>query len=701
MDILKRTAAFALTLIMLMTSVALSSNGQSVITLKDESCLRFSDDGEYVIGIDGVPDADDVLSQFSEDADLSIVTHSGEARTGKIASDDRVVLGDSSVKLLVYGDVDRSASLNTHDVIDIMKYFCGYDVDICVLAADVTADGKYNMRDVVLLMKYLVGADVILGDITYPAVEFEIDPTYRVVIGKNADETEEEAAYLLCTALDSLYGDGVGAKRIITDDRSADNEIIVGKTNRQLYAKDRAKLGGEGYFYDVVKPSRIVIGGSDGEATYEAVNQFLWDNYAYIDKFNTVDSAKIFDGTDYVDVKGSTKLFSANSRFRSYPENKPTVTLNGAPIEEYTVVPRNEDFAACADILIRDIRVLTGKTLACDADYAGDRAIYVGRIANGGNYSQMGLAYNIGAEGDSVYIDAYRLNVCRYAVRVFSSDYLLNDFTDRDIKVEGNTLDAYNSNRLRLTSTEESAVAEGVTYYHNVYTDPHRLNVETFAVVIKNGSGRFALGTPNGETAISGSLATTTSEMKTLMNAGENVICGINADFYDLGGNNRPKGLCVKDGTVMQQANGRPWFAVLADGSFKFGTGSESNGYIDSMVTAVGGSHLFLRNGLLSDLNQDSDFSGIRHPRTALGMTSDGDIVFLVVDGRMPAYSNGASITDLALLMLEYGVTDALNLDGGGSSTLAIVEGGSPIIKNTPCDVFERPIYDSLVFIAD
>ena len=189
--------------------------------------------------------------------------------------------------------------------------------------------------------------------------------------------------------------------------------------------------------------------------------------------------------------------------------------------------------------------------------------------------------------------------------------------------------------------------------------------------------------------------------MKTLIAGGKNVICGINADFFDLGGTNYPKGLCVKDGTLMQESQGRPWFAVLKDGSYAMGTGNDSKKYLDNMETAVGGSHLFVRKGLISNVSQDTDFGGIRHPRTALGYTEEGDVVFIVVDGRRPEYSNGASLTDLALLMLEYGVTEAINLDGGGSSTLALAENETVEIKNSPCDVFERPVYDSIALIID
>lgn len=59
------------------------------------------------------------------------------------------------------------------------------------------------------------------------------------------------------------------------------------------------------------------------------------------------------------------------------------------------------------------------------------------------------------------------------------------------------------------------------------------------------------------------------------------------------------------------------------------------------------------------------------HPRTAAGITSSGDLILMVVDGRQMT-SRGVSLEELASLMLEVGAVEALNLDGGGSSALVV-----------------------------
>ncbi len=61
-----------------------------------------------------------------------------------------------------------------------------------------------------------------------------------------------------------------------------------------------------------------------------------------------------------------------------------------------------------------------------------------------------------------------------------------------------------------------------------------------------------------------------------------------------------------------------------------------------------------------------------RHPRTAVGVRADGTLVFVTVDGRRPEESVGMSLPELTDLMLELGCESAINLDGGGSTTMVI-----------------------------
>ncbi len=102
---------------------------------------------------------------------------------------------------------------------------------------------------------------------------------------------------------------------------------------------------------------------------------------------------------------------------------------------------------------------------------------------------------------------------------------------------------------------------------------------------------------------------------------------------------------------------------------------------------AVGGGPMLLRNSQIvvkaGDEEFDAAFVNQRHPRTAIGRTADGDIWLVTVDGRMPNVSRGMTLPELGKLMQRLGCVDALNLDGGGSTTLGI----NGLLVNRPSEV--------------
>jgi hypothetical protein len=87
-----------------------------------------------------------------------------------------------------------------------------------------------------------------------------------------------------------------------------------------------------------------------------------------------------------------------------------------------------------------------------------------------------------------------------------------------------------------------------------------------------------------------------------------------------------------------------------------------------------------------------------RDPRTAIGFNKNGRWLYLVVvDGRQPFYSAGATFDELADILIAHGAYFGMSLDGGGSSTMVIEnENGEPVILNSPIDQYvpgrERPV---------
>ena len=82
-----------------------------------------------------------------------------------------------------------------------------------------------------------------------------------------------------------------------------------------------------------------------------------------------------------------------------------------------------------------------------------------------------------------------------------------------------------------------------------------------------------------------------------------------------------------------------------------------------------------------------------RHPRTVISQYANGDILFVVIDGRQPNWSRGVSLEEMQIKLLQLGVVDAYNLDGGGSSTF-VFEGK---VYNRPSDGRERPVATNIV----
>ena len=92
---------------------------------------------------------------------------------------------------------------------------------------------------------------------------------------------------------------------------------------------------------------------------------------------------------------------------------------------------------------------------------------------------------------------------------------------------------------------------------------------------------------------------------------------------------------------------------------------------------------------------------GKKHPRSVVGLNGE-ELYLLVIDGRRPGISEGASLKFAAEIIKQLGARDALNLDGGGSSTLVVEEPvGSARILNTPSDGLERRVANHLCIFAD
>lgn len=109
-----------------------------------------------------------------------------------------------------------------------------------------------------------------------------------------------------------------------------------------------------------------------------------------------------------------------------------------------------------------------------------------------------------------------------------------------------------------------------------------------------------------------------------------------------------------------------------------------------SMTNIVQGGPFLLSNGevLTESENLGESFTHRRHPRTAVGLTGEGEWFFFVGDGRNALHSVGFTLDELARVLKNAGAMYALNLDGGGSSQIMTEKG----LWNVLSDGLERPV---------
>lgn len=164
-----------------------------------------------------------------------------------------------------------------------------------------------------------------------------------------------------------------------------------------------------------------------------------------------------------------------------------------------------------------------------------------------------------------------------------------------------------------------------------------------------------------------------------------NVLGGVNADFYLIKRSNMIKGAMYRSSECLKGDidEGENLFLVLKDGSAHCMTAEEYLALDKNLIAeAVSGRQVLLNDGVAQ-----SDDTHLE-PRTAVGVTKSGKRLFILVgDGRRKEYSNGLSYADMAQIFKSLGAYDALNLDGGGSSSFCLSVGDGKFAPiNRPSD---------------
>jgi hypothetical protein len=130
-------------------------------------------------------------------------------------------------------------------------------------------------------------------------------------------------------------------------------------------------------------------------------------------------------------------------------------------------------------------------------------------------------------------------------------------------------------------------------------------------------------------------------------------------------------------------------------------TGFETNPPV-TLYNSVTGSHRLIQNG--ANVAPSSCSLCPLNPRTAVGLTAgNSKLLLMTVDGRQAGFSEGLTMIELANYMLSYGAANAINLDGGGSTTMVMDSYGDSLgaqVLNSPSDGSERSVGTNLAVFA-
>ena len=122
-----------------------------------------------------------------------------------------------------------------------------------------------------------------------------------------------------------------------------------------------------------------------------------------------------------------------------------------------------------------------------------------------------------------------------------------------------------------------------------------------------------------------------------------------------------------------------------------------ANGTVWNITSAIGGSPVLIKNNTIqiTDAEELIDINNTTsRPRSSIGYTSNGIVLILAVEGDNPPTYTGINLADLAAFQKSLGATNAINLDGGGSTSLII--GGVKTVRPGDNGV-ERPVVSAIL----
>jgi len=261
------------------------------------------------------------------------------------------------------------------------------------------------------------------------------------------------------------------------------------------------------------------------------------------------------------------------------------------------------------------------------------------------------------------------------------------------------------------TSFATSAQTSPVTYRHIVRHDPNfSIQVVTIDLADPRVSARVSRGGPQ---PAGDDLWDTTLLPPSEIAGREHFDIAINGDFFDAKATKDaegrksgyvrgklacPVGPAMTDGQLWHSTDQAcPYVEITTNHTVKLIEGHPHDPIDPAAWEIIGGGQIIVRHG--QTIAFTNKFGITRNPRTVVGLDRTGQLMtFFVVDGRQPSLSIGMTLADLSHEMIALGCDSAINLDGGGSTTLVYRDPATKQLKvlNSPSDTRERSVADVL-----
>lgn len=250
---------------------------------------------------------------------------------------------------------------------------------------------------------------------------------------------------------------------------------------------------------------------------------------------------------------------------------------------------------------------------------------------------------------------------------------------------------------------QEETLFNGVTYTREVYTSPRKMVVHIVKINVAKGSVKPFVTPAEDPDSDTPYKARTVSEFAEEFGVQLAINGGGFDPWYDYklvyyphnGDPVTPLGRVISDNILFDPEDAAKFPLLLFGGKRPVDIS-----YTDvNAKYAISGIRMLVENGeLVEDLN-DSQLA----PRTAAGVDAAGhNLVIVVVDGRQIGYSRGATLAEVAQILIDNGAVNGLELDGGGSSTLVVNTGDGYNVLNSPIHRgipgIERPVATQIGF---